>query len=41
MLPLTHAGSQYLLWGFAYPVRWWERFAPCFDAPFASGEIAM
>lgn len=39
MLPLTHSGSQYLLWGFEYPVRWWERFVPFFDVPFASGEI--
>jgi SAM-dependent methyltransferase len=39
MLPLTHPGSKYLLWGFEYPMRWWERFLPFYDIPFASGEI--
>lgn len=39
MLPLTHAGSSYLLWGFEYPLRWWERFLPFWDIPFHSGEI--
>lgn len=39
MLPLTHAGSLYLLWGFEYPIRWWERFLPFYDIPFYSGEI--
>jgi len=39
MLPLTHAGSRYLLWGFEYPLRWWERFLPFYDIPFHSGEI--
>lgn len=39
MLPLTHAGSHYLLWGFEYPQRWWERFLPFYDIPFYSGEI--
>lgn len=39
MLPLTHAGSRYLLWGFEYPLRWWERFLPFYDIPFQSGEI--
>lgn len=39
MLPLTHSGSQYLLWGFEYPMRWWEKFVPFFDVPFHPGEI--
>jgi SAM-dependent methyltransferase len=39
MLPLTHAGSHYLLWGFEYPLRWWERYLPFYDIPFYSGEI--
>ncbi len=40
MLPLTHPGSQYLLWGFEYPMRWWEKFVPFYDRPFEAGEIA-
>jgi cyclopropane fatty-acyl-phospholipid synthase-like methyltransferase len=39
MLPLTHPGSQYLLWGFEYPMRWWEKAIPFFDAAFYEGEI--
>ncbi len=39
MLPLTHSGSYYLLWGFEYPERWWEKFIPFYDIPFHSGEI--
>lgn len=39
MLPLTHPGSRYLLWGFEYPIRWWERYLPFYDIPFSSGEI--
>ena len=39
VLPLTHLGSHYLLWGFEYPLRWWEKFVPFFDVPFSSGEI--
>lgn len=39
VLPLTHAGSHYLLWGFEYPVRWWEKFVPFYDVPFHPGEI--
>ena len=39
MLSLTHAQSRYLLWGFEYPLRWWERFLPFYDIPFVSGEI--
>ncbi len=39
MLPLTRPGSRYLLWGFEYPMRWWERFMPFYDIPFSSGEI--
>ncbi|MGE5221524.1 MAG: class I SAM-dependent methyltransferase, partial [Omnitrophica WOR_2 bacterium] len=34
MLPLTQPGSRYLLWGFEYPVRWWEKFIPFYDVPF-------
>lgn len=40
VLPLTHPGSRFLLWGFEYPIRWWERLIPFFDRPFAEGEIA-
>lgn len=25
LLRLTHPGSQYLLWCFEWPIRWWER----------------
>jgi len=39
ILPLTHSGSQYLLWGFEYPMRWWEKFVPFFDVPFSPGEV--
>ena len=39
MLPLTRSGSQYLLWGFEYPMRWWEKLVPFFDVPFSPGEI--
>jgi cyclopropane fatty-acyl-phospholipid synthase-like methyltransferase len=39
MLQLTHPGSQYLLWGFEYPARWWEKFVPFYDVPFYAGEI--
>ncbi len=39
MLPLTHPGSRYLLWGFEYPMRRWEKFVPFFDVPFYPGEI--
>ena len=39
MLTLTHSGSHYLLWGFEYPMRWWEMFVPFFDVPFLPGEI--
>lgn len=39
MLPLTRPGSRYLLWGFEYPMRWWERYLPFYDIPFESGEI--
>jgi SAM-dependent methyltransferase len=40
ILPLTRPGSRFLLWGFEYPIRWWERLIPFFDRPFADGEIA-
>jgi len=39
LLPLTHSGSHYLLWGFEYPMRWWEKFLPFYDVPFYPGEI--
>jgi len=39
ILPLTHPGSRFLLWGFEYPIRWWERLIPFMDLPFAEGEI--
>lgn len=39
ILPLTHPGSHYLLWGFEYPLRWWEKFVPFYDVPFYPGEI--
>jgi SAM-dependent methyltransferase len=39
LLPLTHPGSIYLLWGHEYPMRWWEKFVPFFDVPFYPGEI--
>ena len=39
MLPLTQPGSRYLLWGFEYSMRWWERFVPFYDVPFKPGEI--
>lgn len=41
MLRLTHPGSRYLLWGFEYPMRRWERFLPFYDIPFQAGEIAQ
>ncbi|WP_438854530.1 class I SAM-dependent methyltransferase [Agromyces sp. M3QZ16-3] len=40
ILPLTRPGTRYLLWGFEYPIRWWERLIPFFDRPFADGEVA-
>ena len=39
LVPLTHSGSHYLLWGFEYPMRWWERLVPFYDVPFHPGEI--
>jgi len=41
VLTLTHPGSHYLLWGFEYPMRWWEKFMPFFDVPFYPGEIEL
>lgn len=41
VLSLTRPGSRFLLWGFEYPIRWWERLLPFFGRPFAEGEIAM
>ncbi len=40
MLPLTRPGSCYLLWGFEYLLRWWERLIPFYDTPFQPAEIA-
>jgi SAM-dependent methyltransferase len=39
MLRLTHPGSRFLLWGFEYPMRWWEKLIPFMDVPFYPGEI--
>lgn len=39
MIPLTRSGSKYLLWGFEYPVRWWEQLIPFYDIPFRPGEV--
>ncbi len=39
VLPLTSPGSRYLLWGFEYPMRWWEKLIPFYDRPFEAGEI--
>ena len=39
MLSLTRPGSRYLLWGFEYPIRWWEKLIPFYDVPFMPGEI--
>ncbi|HHY57284.1 MAG TPA: hypothetical protein GYA08_17815 [Chloroflexi bacterium] len=41
LLLLTRPGSQFLLWGFEYPVRWWEKFAPFYDGPFCPGEVVQ
>jgi SAM-dependent methyltransferase len=38
VLPLTHAGSRYLLWCFEWPLRWWERLIPLFPGAFELGE---
>jgi cyclopropane fatty-acyl-phospholipid synthase-like methyltransferase len=35
VLPLTHQGSQFLLWCFEWELRWWERFFVTIF-PFAS-----
>jgi SAM-dependent methyltransferase len=39
VLPLTHAGSRFLLYGFEYEKRWWEKLVPFFEEPFTSGEV--
>lgn len=39
MLPLTRSGSHFLLWGFEYPMRWWEKLIPFYDVAFEEGEI--
>ncbi len=36
-LPLIHTGGHYLLVGFEYPMRWWEKLVPFFDVPFYPG----
>ena len=41
MLPLTQPGSQYLLWGFEYPMRWWEQYIPFYDILFQPGEVTQ
>lgn len=39
VLQLTHPGSQMLLFGFEYPLRWWERLIPLFRIQFEPGEV--
>jgi SAM-dependent methyltransferase len=39
VLSLTHPGSRFLLYGWEYPTRWWERLVPFFGKPFESGEV--
>lgn len=39
VVSLSRQGSQYLLWGFEYPVRHWEKWIPFMDIPFEAGEI--
>jgi len=39
VLSLTHPGSRFLLYGWEYPARWWERPVPFFGKPFESGEV--
>lgn len=39
VLPLTRAGSRFLLYGFEYQKRWWEKLVPFFEEPFAAGEV--
>lgn len=39
VLQLTHPGSQMLLFGFEYPLRWWERLIPLFRSQFEPGEV--
>jgi SAM-dependent methyltransferase len=39
VLSLTHPGSRFLLYGWEYPARWWERLVPFFGKPFESGEV--
>jgi SAM-dependent methyltransferase len=38
VLSLTHPGSRFLLYGWEYPARWWERLVP-FGKPFEPGEV--
>jgi SAM-dependent methyltransferase len=39
VLQLTRPGSQMLLFGFEYPLRWWERLIPLFRIQFEPGEV--
>lgn len=39
ILLLTRPGSLFLLYGFEYQKRWWERLVPFFEEPFALGEV--
>jgi cyclopropane fatty-acyl-phospholipid synthase-like methyltransferase len=39
VVPLTRAGSRFLLYGFEYETRWWEKLVPFFEGPFAPGEV--
>ena len=39
VLTLAHPGTQYFLWGWEYPARWWERILAFFGMPFRAGEI--
>jgi cyclopropane fatty-acyl-phospholipid synthase-like methyltransferase len=36
---LARPGSQYLLWGWEYPARWWEKLLSFWGSPFQPGEI--
>jgi cyclopropane fatty-acyl-phospholipid synthase-like methyltransferase len=39
VLQLTRPGSQMLLFGFEYPLRWWEQLIPLFRIQFEPGEV--
>ena len=38
ILPLTHPGSQFFLWCFEWPTRWWEKSFP-FPHYLEPGEV--